>query len=745
MFEFVVDTPILRSGIVSYSTLSKKTYHTTPTKVLLKRDDSTSSTTTSSSSASKTKTAKCTGSKQECELPTNSSRTTAITVGVAVAVPVVVVAILLCVILYIVYKRSKKEEQEDNDPEFEGDSEYLPQHNTYEMNQQFSSSDSNQNPPEKNNHAFYNGMSMAPPGASMQQYPHPAANPFDNRNSSWTTDPFQLPETENVESLREFAKHVQNDGLGGYQLASRNGSQLSLPTRTMNIDQASFSSANRSSNMHVMANQSGPSNPAVVTNGSIGDNNASNLNSRNGSPLKDVSTIPRIEERDGSEYMVPEKLTFSQEVQSVENDDEENFDFEYRNNTDHDTNNYNNINQENQSDEREENEYNATNPHQLENEKEYASSSPLSPEEENVQRMKSIYKVYLDKDENAQDHSTTKPFNNKNAGNINTAIETNPHELNNNDFSNNEMLPAQNSNEPMLGDQNVNIPQVKVERYDGQEITNDENNVYNDMDNNRISHRIASSIYSEIPPSAYIPNQQQWQQQQQQQYGYYNYNPNMTMQQPQFYNNYPPLPNMPSQYVHPQTLEEIDELPMPSKLVHSGSSHSLTSFKAKSKLQNQQQQTQSPLHGLQPVIINGTAVNPMDHPEMFYSNNIDEMENGHFQQQAQYPNNSSMSFTSSSNHMNSVPSPYQMRKSIVMTNPAELQVSTTFKPAGSIRNLGPQQQSDPYTQQIHSRVSGILDNSDMIQPPSMGGILPHSGSQEDLRKQLGSSDNYNLQ
>lgn len=743
----MADIDTLEPKIITYSTIYKKTYHTAPTRVLMKRADSSSS--SSSSSASKTKSTKCTGSKQECELPTNSKRTTAITVGVAVAVPVAVVAILLCIILYIVYKRSKQEEQEDNDPEFEGDSEYLPQHNTYEANHQFSLSDSNQYAPEKNNHAFYNGMPMAPPGASIQQYPHPMTNPFNNRNSSWTTDPFQLPEIENVESLREFAKQVQNDRLGGYQLASRNGSQISLHNRSMTMDQASFASANRLSNVRVMTNHSGSSNPAIVSNAFISGNNVATFNSRNESPLKDVSSTNEIEEEKNSESMSPEKVTFLQEVQPIKDEEEENFDFEYRNDKENITDNYNNnnnnsnINPKEQSNRIDENKDSSTNQPQLDDEREYASTLPLSPEEENVQRMKSIYKVYLDKDENTNDLTNKNFDDHEVTKKINIASNMKPQELNNKEFSKDLTFPIEESSNPILENQNVSVSQVKSEGYEEHEIENHKNNGYNDLDNNRISHRVASSIYSEIPPSAYIPTQPQLQtQSQQQQYGH-GYNPNIPTPQPPFYNNYPPLPNIPSQYVHPQTLEEIDELPMPAKLMHSNSSHSLTSFKQASKFQ--QLQSQSQLPGLQTARINGTAVNPMDHPEMFYSNNADEMYGGHFQQQPQYPNNSSMSFVSNTSQMSNIPSPYQMRKSIVMTNPAELQVSTTFKPAGSIRNLGPsQQQSDPYTQQIHSRVSGILEHNDMIQPPSMGGILPHSGSQEDLRKQLGSSNNYNI-
>ncbi|CAL9737002.1 protein Skg6p [Monosporozyma servazzii] len=700
-----------------YSTINEGRYKVTPTRILVKRtdDSSTSSSEDNSSKTSKSKSTKCTGTKQQCELPTTSKHTTGVTVGVAVAVPVAVVLMLLVFIFYIVYKRSKREAQEDNDPDFEGDSEFLPHHNNYEMHNQYSSGDSNQNMREKVDNAFYNGMSMAPPGVSQQQYPQPqgfanGANPFSNRNSSWAADPFQLPETENTESLREFAKQVHNDGLGGYRLASKNGSQVSLQN-----DQASYMTDNRLSNMRVVTNQSYSNNQYIVPGEA---RMASVNNSRDTSPLKNnINQQPQ--------NLSYKKLDFSQEVVTFDSDhddehdgEDDGFDFESN------QNNFNNQPQDLTVE---------TNIPQQDGENQYASSIPLSPEEESIQRMKSIYKVYLDRNETVRD------------SNIAHHVEGEEVRVEQNNMSQNGVAATlspqgQYPNIEQPTQSAVIVPQIQVQE-DISEPTMDSGN--NNIETGRMSHRIASSIYSEAPVQAYHSQLQQ-----QQQYGY-NQDPNFAMMQQQqnygypqqqSYNNYPPLPNMPSQYMHPQTLEQIGELPMPSKLVYSDSSHSLTSFKQSTKTQQQIQQQQNMM---QTARLNGTALNPMDHPEMFYS--TDEG----FIQQPQMPNNSSMSFVSNNSQMTNVISPHQMRKSIVMTNPATLQSQTTYKPAGSLRNIQPQQQMDPYyqqqQQQMHSRVSGILENTDMIQPPSVGGILPHSGSHEDLRKQLGSSGNYTVQ
>lgn len=726
-----------------YSNINEGQYNVTPTRILVKRTDDSSSSDDdnedSSSKTSKSKSTKCTGTKQQCELPTNSKHTTGVTVGVAVAVPVAVVILLLIVILYFVYRRSKREAQEDNDPDFEGDSEFLPHHNTYEMHNQYSSSDSNQNMREKVDSAFYNGMSMAPPGVSQQQYPQPqgfvngAVNPFSNRDSSWTADPFQLPEAENTESLREFAKQVHNDGLGGYRLASRNGSQLSLQN-----DQSSYmANNNRLSNMRVVTNQSDLNNQYVAS----GETRMASVNnSKNTSPLKNSNNIDNYQQPQNLSH---KKLDFSQEVETFDSehddDDDDGFDFEsnqskFKNQPEHlavETNTPTPLSPPPPQQQQ-----------QQDGDNQYASNIPLSPEEENIQRMKSIYKVYLDRNETVRD------------SNIVHHVEGQEVKVEQNNMAQNGVSATlspqgqtptmESATQPVM-----NVPQIQVQEDTSAPVMgNNDGANNNNLEASRMSHRIASSIYSEAPVQAYHSQLQQ----QQQQYGY-NQDPNFAMmqqqqqnygypqqQQQQFYNNYPPLPNMPSQYMHPQTLEQIDELPMPSKLVYSGSSHSLTSFKQVTKSQQQIQQQQNML---QTARLNGTALNPMDHPEMFYATDEGLM------QQPQMPNDSSMSFVSNNSQMTNVLSPHQMRKSIVMTNPATLQSQTTYKPAGSLRNIQPQQQMDPYyqqqQQQMHSRVSGILDNTDMIQPPSVGGILPHSGSQEDLRKQLGSSGNYTVQ
>ncbi|SMN20767.1 similar to Saccharomyces cerevisiae YHR149C SKG6 Integral membrane protein that localizes primarily to growing sites such as the bud tip or the cell periphery [Maudiozyma saulgeensis] len=341
---------------------------------------------------------------------------------------------------------------------------------------------------------------------------------------------------------------------------------------------------------------------------------------------------------------------------------------------------------------------------------------PITPaEEENIRRMRSIYKVYLDRNDTIIRQSPEKSV-------VAEEPMTNVSRL--------EVQPPQ--------------PSLPTEENDG---SMGNLGGYDDTgNNNRATHyRVASSIYSELPnkPASVmyqqepLPQYPQYMPQQQQQQQY-------LPQQQQQMQYMPQQSYILQQRNHPQTLESIGELPPPARLAYSASSHSLTSFRQPSK------QT----FALQTARLNGTALNPMDHPEMFYSQSDEP-----YVSQQQYGNDLQSMTTNNTMGTTSHVHPYQMRNSIVMTNPSELQSSSrSYRPAGSFRKFNDPMNTtnnnsrnnslvtsnNTYQQYVQSRVSGILEESDVLQPPSVPGILPHSGSSEDLRKQLGSSHNFNV-
>lgn len=667
---------------------------------LAKRAASSSMTSTSSG-----KSAKCTGSKQECQKPSNTS---AVTVGVAVGIPVGCVCILLGIILWVVYRRSKKEAQEDNDPDFEGDTEYLSSDAAYKLPFSSVSHSGNSRTPQEWKE---DGDTYFPPPQGNMYYGNDSSRSSQGKN----LDPFFEPAND-AHSLRDFARQLHGEKFGAYRIASnpnsRNESQLSLPFEKAQarISEKNSASLNASDLGHVYS-----------SNTQLSSSSQSPLQE---SPVKSTAgdvTKQYVEDNSGFdvehsradttlEYDLPQLKEPSEISRNT-------FNFEMGNVNEYETNG-------GESSGFNDSGFNDSGNDDGENRVIQMSTA----EEEDIKRMKSIYKVYLDR------NATVKQV----AADQNDVVAL-PDQAN----EPGELLPTQNH----VSTENVSYMQVPTS-----------------------SQRVASSIYSATHSQLY-PEQpvqgHQYQQQQQQPYTTYEpqtYGPpshdntihdnrmlyqqqphqeygDMSMQSypTQEYHNMPPQQYMGQNYIqqqqfaHPQTLESIDELPPPIMLPNSASSHSLTSFKQKAK---HPQLTQ-----LQAARINGMAVNPISHPEMFYAQG----------------NDSYSSYQKSINGASNVQpaAPYQLRQSVVMTNPTDLVAAPRFRPAGSIRNvsaassrnnsmttnMNPQYQQQ---QAYNSRVSGLLNESDLVHPPSVGGILPHNGSNDDLRKQIGSSHNYSF-
>ncbi|KAL6943221.1 hypothetical protein ACO0RG_002211 [Hanseniaspora osmophila] len=190
----------------------------------------------------------------------------------------------------------------------------------------------------------------------------------------------------------------------------------------------------------------------------------------------------------------------------------------------------------------------------------------------------------------------------------------------------------------------------------------------------------------------------------------------------------PNLQNLPYHHMHPQTKENLEELPTPSTLTHSDSIHSLTSFKPQSRT-GTMTNTNNPFN---------KAFNPIDNPEIsFYSSNA-----GSTTPMNNYPNTMAESYEDGSKlGPGSKVLPHHLRNSIVMTNPMELsQTMKTYKPAGSFRKNQMFQQQQMFGNQYGAdpRVSTLIDDMDMQVPVKLtGNLLPHRmGSKDDLRRQL---------
>lgn len=636
------------------------------TYTVVKRAQSSGSSTTSG------KDAKCTGSKSSCERPSN---TNAVTVGVAVAIPVGCVLILFVVILWVVYRRNKKEAQEDNDPEFEGDTEYLPAAKGakgYSLSSSSGSGDSRTPREWVGDEESYFGN----PGRYVR------GNESARDSQARNLNPFFLPEG-NDDSLRDFARQLQNDELGPYRIASnshsRVTSQLSLPLEKNAVkvspDVGSSTTAYTSGNANDTLSDATPA----------GDLRSSSEPPLNQSPVKSAAgdvTRKFAEDHSGleAEHSKLDSLDNQNSHTRAAEIFHDDFDFDARE-------------PQNRLDD----------PVSGEVRDDDHVITLSAKEEEDIRRMKSVYKVYLDR---------------------NGTMKQQP------------------------------VDEQELEDYEEQEAIAQSSNISETDAGTHLrvasdSHRVASSIYSAPPPQSYPVQEsqvnaeyymdhnstsQQYSNQPQNvaPYGYVQPYAQSYEQQQQYPPQHYPMHFPQHQYAHPQTLETIGELPTPTNLPFSTSSHSLTSFKQKSK--------QPQIAQLQAARINGTAVNPMDHPEMFYA----------------HGNDSYASYQTANGSVVSQPAaPYQLRQSVVMTNPADLTPAPRFRPAGSIRtasaantrNNTMTSRMNPYYQQqqaYNSRVSGLLNEADVTQPPSVGQILPHSGSNEDVRRQIGTSHNYNV-
>lgn len=556
----------------------------------------------------------CSSSDKSCRKHSDSN---AVTVGVAVAIPVGCVLILFCVILWIVYRRNKRESQDDNDPDFQGDTEYLPSPEQKEFPLRCVTQDNDEESYLPPNHARFVG---------------------DRFSGKRNTDPFVLPEA-NDSSLRDFARQLHDEEYGPYRLASnsnsRVASQVSLPfekneVRISHNVGSPLSPYTSTDFNYTQSDKTPPSDSPLSSNPPLEQ-----------SPVKSAAgevTRQYVEDHSGYEAEHSRAETTAERPYSIDMG-----------------NVLNKLDQSIRND--------------LQREPDDDHVIGISPaEEENIQRMKSIYKVYLDRDGTVKQRRIDDEEDQDQGQEIEEASATEP--------SNNLIAPSE-------------------------------------------SHRVASSIYSAVPPLQPYPEEQYNNSRSQ---GPHYYAPQQ--QYPMHYPQQPAFFPQQQQYAHPQTLESIGELPSPAYLPSSSSTHSLTSFRHKNK------QPQ-----LQPGVINGTAVNPMDHPEMFYMGN----------------NGSYHSFQNTGQPA----APHQLRQSVVMTDPSQLTAGFKYRPAGSIRSASAANtrtntmtsRMDPVLQQqqaYNSRVSGLLNEEDVLQPPSVGQILPYSGDSDELRRQIGTSHNYNV-
>lgn len=751
------------------------------------RDDSTTTSISHSRTVSHTSstTSACTD-KQRCE---TSANTTPLTIGLSIALPVFVFALIIGVFAIRNYRKGKKEAENDDDPDFYGETTILPDYptrsdphygpNTSQAGLSFPPNTQVQDSGSFYSNPFQGENNRYPANVANPHFPSGVSGQYDNvsvNNSLNQPDTkygsYSLPYQHNMgskQSLDAFAKQIGSE-YTAYQLgtpnsrpssrvSSRHTSRHGSPHRSLPVqDNQSFddsigdkkgnqgdigstlkiSSTNEDALEHYVSN----TNVHTATSGSHLDEDSftvdsgdeegifkdsyadpqysqtnllqpeeSNTHRRNISEFSYIANDPEVLHREEEKGMAKSpfqgNLNFAAQNEIVESvDPEEKFQFEK-----------------------------ATTPSKENVQVDALNDTGDKPtgedEDENVQRIKSVYRIYFDRENSIRSKRTT-------MGPIDA----------------NEEVPP--------------LPQIDTSLVQGEEIRDDQTeqtNIGNESSqsdelpaaesshltvegtNNEKSHRVVSSIYSTIPlakfdengqiaqPLPHQDNQQQYDQyEQQQQYGRYQlqeqynqfYDPKYAAAQNQVpyaqYPSQPPSMNQQPYFVpqQAQPLQPAQVIPNPTKIDYDSVIGNPVYAPKKSLTTAARPQLEvkpfNPLHYSDKIF---SPTSPVIPSSPSFSNSGSQFE---LPQQA-------------------APSPHHIRQSIVMVDPVEIGAAKLYRPAGSFtRELHSANSSRSGSISSQSGTRGAFYNPD----GSRNEVLPRAGSQMDLRKQLGSSKNYNF-
>lgn len=665
-----------------------------------------------SQSSSSSKSSKCID-KQRCETGTNI---TGLTVGLSIGIPVFVFAIIIGFFVWRSYKKGKKESETDNDPDFYGETTMLPDYpNRFNRG-------NNNGFDEDDGVSFYSN----PFANDSARYPskvlnHPdMLNQNQNRAPSVSTtvrnDPyyesFKLPYQHNTgshHSLDEFAKEMGSE-YPAYHITSRPNS----PYRSANS-----SSINVSTNKNVRnLTEKTYSLEDPTTTDSSQSYRESKFNTENvlgDSPLgknRESSSTDDDDYKDSYDNLDPNSGADKRQSQHYR----QNSELSYIDEPEVLTNSFE---QETGAEELPEPKSKEVSPV-----KKVTVSAPLKDaeeedEDEDIKRMKSVYRVYFDRE-----NSIKKPNSNVPQSDVPPLPKVDTEQLpepelkvyENEDEANTSLSsldPKQNSSSNLLSV----APQQ------------------NDESTFAAKHRAVSSIYSTIPlaqfddqpqppQQAYYQQNPRYHPQQQQQQPQHIYQPPYPQGQYQQHSQ-PPSPQLSHQpQFAPPPLEPLQSLPTPNKMDYN-SIVTQTDYAPKKSLTTGNKKPDlsikpfNPLHYSDQIF---TPTSPISPPSQ------------------QFPQQPQASFNSSSGDRNiTPPSPHHIRQSIVMMNPVEIGKQRIYRPAGSFSQMN----SANSSRNASLTSQSAYTSQDVYQAPSSA-ELPRSGSQADLRKQLGASDNYNF-
>lgn len=662
----------------------------------------------------------CTG-KQKCQKGTNVTGTA---VGLSIGIPVFV---FLCIIGFFVwrsYKKGKKEAETDNDPDFYGETTVLPDY----PNKPTRGGDGGDVFDQDDGVSFYSN----PFANDSARYPSKVLNNQDMLNQTQNRvgsgargnayfESFKLPYQHNTgskASLDEFAREMGSE-YPAYQLTSRpnspyrsaNSSSINLSTNknVRNLTEKTYSLEDPTTDSSQSYRESKFNTENVLGDSPLGkDRPNSQSTSDDDDAYKDSydNLDPNgYDNRHPQHYRQNSQLSYIDEPEVLTNSFEQQTGAEP-------------LPQEEVHEEEEQVSSKSVSPV-----KKVTVTAPLKNEEdeddEDIKRMKSVYRVYFDRENSIKKPSGAPESDVPPLPKINTEeIDTQESQRDIKD----PQYDADESNEAQVPETRLdpnqtsksNLLSVKPGEEEGGNST-------------ASKHRAVSSIYSTIPLAQFEePPQQVYHQQTPHYSPQYQQSPQHIYQPPHIHRQYPqqqpPSPQMSQQpYYAPPPLEPLQTLPTPNKMDYN-SIVTQTDYAPKKSLTT----AAKPELSIKPF-------NPLHYSDQIFTPTSPvSAQSPHFPHQQPQA-----SFTGTRDI--TPPSPHHIRQSVVMMNPVEIGKQKIYRPAGAFSQMN--SASSSRNGSLTSQSAYTSQN--VYQAPSSA-ELPRSGSQADLRKQLGSSDNYNF-
>jgi hypothetical protein len=680
---------------------------------------------------------------------------TGLTVGLGVGIPVFVFVCIIGVFIIRAYRKTKKEDEteNDNDPDFYGETTILPDYPRKNMHQ-FNSSDINndsgslysaQNPFGSENNRYPSGAFNArnPSGVNSVMYSTGAPS-MQTVQAEPYYEGFSLPyqhSTGSKHSLDEYTRQMGSE-YKAYQLANTN-TPSAIPSRPQSPGYLSSNSSRLDISKRDTRNLTEKlSNEDPTTDSS---NSYPGVNYQREYQFRGSEECPTEGKGERVEYQDGRPVSRYDDAQQYPEEEEDVFADPLARRVDEDAKRQSTLSF--MANEPEELNHRSQEYLQTEevNQGKNVAFTTLDPEiheverqpgdeeeeDEDIKRMKSVYRVYFDRENSIK---SKKSFHMEDDApplpeikNDSVSQEEKPAEWDEEFHPQAESTMEEHAEKQMESAEHA-VDELVEDSLEEQDQVPESNTL---GVNKAKKHRAVSSVYSTIPlqfgqqPSDQPSYDQGYYQQRSQQYPQY---PQQYQQSAQQFQKFPPQP--PQHIYQPpyqrtysassasrvQPEEPLGQVPTPNKIDY----NSIVS-------DTQYAPTKSLTGGTRPPNLTVKPFNPIHYSDQIFSPTSPSA-----------PSSPQLNPMAPNQQLRDVapPSPHHIRQSIVMVNPMEIGKQKIYRPAGSFSQMNSANSSRAGSLTSQTAYNPVQQHADTR--------LPSSGSQADLRKQLGSSDNYNF-